>query len=62
MGVAPPATPKVGLWCRVACLWQIPTTGKCQVACLWHLIQETPCMSIGIPTDIHGVSRFPCHK
>ena len=22
----------------------------------------TPCMSIGIPTDIHGVSRFPCHK
>lgn len=62
VGVAPPATPKVGLWCRVACLWQIPTTGKCQVACLWHLIQETPCMSIGIPTDIHGVSRFPCHK
>ena len=62
VGVAPPATPKVGLWYHVACLWQIPTTGKCQVACLWHLIQETPCMSIGIPTDIHGVSRFPCHK
>ena len=62
VGVAPPATPKVGLWCRVACLWQIPTTGKCQVACLWHLIQETPCMSIGTSTYIHGVSRFPCHK